>query len=250
MNIFDMFSSAGNAPTPAEAPAPSGGQAPTPEQATTAAQSGVPAAFQGTAAESPEQKSPLDDFTAIFNIDPKTQGEDPEAALTSPLFNYDATKMQEAASKMNFAQGIDQELAQKAMGGDAAAFMQVLNAVGQNAFVQSAQLNSSVTEQGINTRLAAFDKVLPTRISAANTNELLNNDPTLNHAAVQPLMKAMLEQTTKAYPNASTAERLDMVKQYMSQVAQTLTPPPQATPQSGQQEQNFAEFFADSAQSF
>ena len=118
-----------------------------------------------------------------------------------PEFSLDPNKLNEAAGKMVFTNGINPELLQKAMSGqDPEAFMQVLNTVAQNGFKTAIDTTSKLTGEHTKNALefecSQMKKEFVT--SAATSNIDLNAHPLLKEQ-----VKGIATTLSVKFPNAN-----------------------------------------------
>jgi hypothetical protein len=170
--------------------------------------------------------NPLDEFASIWQTDPKSTP--PVDPLSTPIFNSDPAKIAAAASKINFIDQIPPELVAKASSGnDPQAFMQVMNAVAQRALATATQLNAATIEQATTRNNARIEAALPDRVKRINLDTMVPENPVLQHAASQPLLKIVRAQIQMNNPNMSAAEINARTEQYLTGFAQQLTQPVQ-----------------------
>lgn len=171
--------------------------------------------------------NPLDALTPLWQTDPKSApAVDP---LSTPLFKTDPAAIAAAASKMDFVSGIPPEVMANAMSGkDPAAFMQVLNIVGQRATATSAQLNAATIEQSHVRNNQRIEQVLPARIKQAQLDQIQPENPALQHAASQPLLQLVRAQVQMKNPGMSAVEINNRAEQVLVEYASQLVAPQQA----------------------
>jgi len=118
--------------------------------------------------------------------------------------NADAVKTH--AKQANFAAGLNPELVQKAMSGDAQAFMEAINSVAQEAFAASVSMSQGLVEHGVKTGTDQFSSGLDSRFK---DYELRNQNPS-NKALQHPLAKSFITSLKKGIaaqnPQMSAAE--------------------------------------------
>lgn len=178
---------------------------------------------QGT--NTPPQSSPLDGFAELWktNANPDSTGSgDP---FTQPLFSTDPAKIREAASQIDFLQAVPQELMQKAMSGnDPQSFMQVMNAVAQNALATALQVSTQTVEQAGSKIGERFNKALPNRFKDLQITSAQPTNPVLSHPAVQPMLNMVRNQIKMANPDATPQQVNQMAEDYLSKFAGALQP--------------------------
>jgi hypothetical protein len=98
----------------------------------------------------------------------------PTDPLAGPLLSVDPAKLREAAGKMNFA---SRDFAGTTCESNewtrSQAFLQVLNAVGQGAFLQATQVNAGVVESAFGRHTQRMEEALPDRIRNVQIQQLL-----------------------------------------------------------------------------
>lgn len=201
------------APAPAPAPAPS----PAP----------VPAAAPA---------SPLDAFTSLWQTPLTADGKPVQKAadpLQQPAFNFDAAKITESASKMNFAGGIAPETIQKALSGDAAAFTDALNQAVRTAVIGMTMNQGTLINQALLDNNQRITSVIPEHLKRAQLMEP-ETDPLMGHAAVQPLVQALKQMAFAKDPSASPAAISKQVGDYLAGLGTAIT---EASPANQQAKQ-------------
>lgn len=126
-----------------------------------------------------EQKD-LDIFQSLLN---NAANAKPEVA---PEFKLDADVLNKAASQLNFTQGIAPELMQKAMAGDAEAFLQVINQSNQNTFKTAVstigQLSGEHTKQALGHQQSQLKKDFTMQMATSGID--LNTHPVVKEQVV------------------------------------------------------------------
>lgn len=155
---------------------------------------------QQNLAQQPEQVNEQSDLDILQTLRNNATNAKPEAA---PEFTLDPTALNEAASKLNFTQGISAELMQKAMGGDAEAFMQVLNQSNQNTFKTAVntigQLSGEHTKQALDHQQAQLKKDFTTQMATSGID--LNIHPVVKEQVI-----ANAKLLASQYPDANPTE--------------------------------------------
>jgi hypothetical protein len=201
----------------------------------------VPAASAATPPVEPPQG--LDQFKELFQP-PKV---DPNAPPTdAPLINMDASKVQEIASKINFAQAVPAETLQAMQAGGegaVAAFVSAMNTMTQQVYAQNALATGKLIEQAVAKATSQFTGNIPEAIRQQNAQEALRAaNPAFAHPAVQPIVNMVSEQLRKQFPQATAAELSDMTQQYMNTAATALSPQAQAA-QAAKGQEDWSKFF-------
>lgn len=179
----------------------------------------------GTSQPTTEPISPLDEFKTLWQPNKTADGKPiPETPnpLNQPLLNTDSGKLAEASRKMNFTTGVDPQLVQKALSGDAEAFMTVLNHSTQNAFMAAAQLSTNMVEGAAKTNNSRFDSSLDERFKKFLAAQERSTNPILSHEAVAPIVDVYKSQLLKKYPEKTAGEIHQMAEQMMTNFATEL----------------------------
>lgn len=150
------------------------------------------------------------------------------AAPMSPLGTLNQKGIQEAAGKLDFTRVIPKEALSKiAAGGEEAqaAFAQSLNSVAQAVFANSTTANAKIVEAALDNQRKQFMSELPQMLKQHGLGEALaTQNPLLSHPAAQPMVEAIKNQMVQKFPNASQPELMQMVGQYMDQMAGLFKP--------------------------
>ena len=189
--------------------------------------------------------NPMDPFLQLMTPSPDVMRSMEEQNKPKSIFGaVDPAALDAHVRKASFIDGIDPARVQAALGGDANAFMEVLNAVGQNGFKASLQMNQGMIEHGVKTGLGNFDSSLDSRFRDLQ----LKNQNTNNAALKHPLGKAMLSgianQIAAANPKMSPTEVQAKAEEALSSFAQQMIPQKGADSdnQNGSQEPNWESF--------
>lgn len=201
-----------------------------------------------------EGQSPLDKYRG--NSDNGQQGQeqqDPnqqqqqQAQQQQPqevdYFEVGADKYQQLFSKQDFTQGIDQEQVQKALQGDAEAFMAVLNGVGRNAASNSSFLSSKVASKGVGSRLEKFGQEVPKMVRDQAVNEMFTNNKNKIYSdpATKPVIESIQSMVLKQNPNATASQVQQEVDEYLKaftgSFAGTMADDEKQESQKGQQQE-------------
>lgn len=216
MSIMDLFRVAPQAPV---------GQAPmqpnTPNTQQVATASGMNAApttdgkMPGT---DQTPANPLDVYAKLFQDAANGTPSAPPALRISPDVLNNVTQ------NMNFTDGIDPELMQKATNGDAKAMIDIIQAVGRNSYRAAMDHGTALTDTFINQR-QGFDN---TRVAAGVRQQLtqaeLANTPNYNHPVVKAELNRVAAQFARANPDMSPAEVAKTAQEYINNLSLALNP--------------------------
>lgn len=212
-----------------------GGAGPASQQQAPANPGANPATMPGSptqpAAGGPQ--NPLDTFVDYF----KPKAVDPNApkqpTLADPLLSpMDPATFKQHVSQANFAAAIPQETIQKAMGGDASAFAEAINAAAREAFSAAAQLSHGLVEHGARTAAERVSGSLDGRIRSYQIRTQNTSNEALAHPAVAPMLNAVKVQIAQSNPTLSAEQVQAQAESYFSQMADVLVAPKQQAAQA------------------
>lgn len=169
-----------------------------------------------------QPSSPLDDFNTLWETPTPEQRSKQPKKFVYPKF--DPNKVSERVNQLNFAGSIPDDVLSKAAGGDLAAFRDVLNTVGRQAFSTGFSANNNLNSEMFN----QFDQSISQRIPAQmkgiqNQAAVYSEMKNLNHPAVAPMLNKIVEQMQFMYPDATPEEISTNAKKYMVTMAQLIT---------------------------
>lgn len=179
---------------------------------------------------------PLDEFKTLWQDEPIDPANPPKKKDDSFL-GIDPTKIKEHVSKMDFSKSIDPALVAKALGGDQAAFLQVIQQATSAAFTASISATHSLVERGLKTAQTRTFERLPSELRKHSLNDAsFSDNPAMNHEAIRPLLQSIQQQMAEKYPDASTKELQGMAKRYLQGTFELVFP--QSKEQSRQPRKN------------
>lgn len=172
-----------------------------------------------TPAEPVTPTSHLDQYAKLWDTPTNSDGS-PVAVtadpLKTPVFNFDPKAIQTSASKMDFTAGLAPDLATKALGGDAASLAELINGAVRNAVVGVTLSQGQLINQAVATNNERVTQALPRHIKSVQLMETPNENPVLDHPAVQPLFNALKQMAFAKDPNASPAAVAKEVSGYIA----------------------------------
>lgn len=176
----------------------------------------IPAAGEG-------DKSPLDKFSELWQIDPNVPKQKTAAELV-PKFKVDPKALSEAAATIDFTKALDPALLTKAAGGDATALAAVVNAAAQAGYAQATGTTAGLINEALSSQAKTFnEEVMPAVLRKHNiTNALKADNPTFSDPAAAPLISMVEQQLTIKYPKASPAEISAHAKDFLAGFAESV----------------------------
>lgn len=158
--------------------------------------------------------SPLDGYKDLWQPVANANND-----ANAPLFNIDAAKITEAASKANFTAGISPELAQAALKGDANALSQIINSSSQQAFAQATIASTKLIEQALEKHGQRQAEQLPNMVKRQMVSDSLATNPLYQHEATRPLLAALEQQLAAKHPNATAAQITEHAQKFIAEFA-------------------------------
>lgn len=163
--------------------------------------------------------SPLDQFKDLWNTDPNAKAVVPESLFG----NVTQANLQAAAKNNDFTKVITPEqIASINKGGVDAqnTMIQVMQAMAQKGFGDSAFTTTQIVEQALAKQQAAFEAKLPSLIKSQNvTDNLRTSNPIFTHPAAQPILDMFKNQALQKFPNATATEIQTMANSYLESFA-------------------------------
>lgn len=218
MNIMDMFKTA----KPAQEGQQQQGQPKQEEQktGTSVAKPASNASEQNANNPAKDQENPFDKYQQMFENAAKNSD------IQAPSFNIAPEVLADVSSKMDFTKGINPELVQKASSGDAAAMMEMMKQVGQNAYRASLEHSTKLTDVHLGQRSEFESKRLQKGVKEQLTRDAFSSNANINH----PVIKAELNRiaanfaASPEYADASPQEIAKAAQQYLNDLHAAMNP--------------------------
>lgn len=193
-----------------------------------------PASIEDTNPNSPAKtgENPLDTYAKLF------QNASANSEIQAPSFALDPKVIAEVSSKMNFTQGVNPELLQKATSGDAAAMIQLIQEVGRNSYRAALEHTTKLTDTHLTQRSEFDSKRLEKGVKDHLTSNALSSQDNIN--LNHPVVKAELNRIAKnfaaspEYQDASPQEIAQAAKKYFQDIQEAMNPSAK-TPKQGKQ---------------
>jgi len=167
----------------------------------------------------PNTQSPLDQFQSLLT--PKQQTTKPTAPQT--VFGHvDPAALETQIKSANFVNNLPQDRVQAALGGDVAAFQEVLNGAVQAAFAANVKLTQGMVEHGVNFAQGQINSGLDSRIRDFNIRSHNPNidNPALQHPVGKSMLAGITQQIANANPSMSPAEVTTAAQEHFMQFMQ------------------------------
>ena len=176
-----------------------------------------------------EPVNPLDSYKAMLENANK-----PAEPSDTPSFSLDGKVLDEVGGKLNFTQGVNPDLLQKATGGDAGAMVALMNTVAQNAYKAALQHNTALTDTHLNTRAEHEKKLVDGAVKSSLISNELASVPNANHPVVKQELVRIAQALAKENPDATPSQIKEEAVRYLNTVYSALNPKQQDTPSQTQ----------------
>src|SRR6266478_155914 len=193
---------------------PSAGNSTAPGASSTAGNTTGTGAAAFPAVEPTGDKSPLDGYLKLWEIDPNAK---PPASLV-PSITVDPKKIMEGARGVDFTKSLSAATLEGISKGDTKAFLAGINEVGQGALAHASVMASNLVTAALTAQEKAFrEEVMPDMLRKHNVSNALRTDnPMFDNPAVKPVLSMIENQFQIKNPNASASEITTLAKQYLS----------------------------------
>lgn len=170
-----------------------------------------------------QKAAPLDEFKDLWNPPEPEGGKRPDNSKFSRP-KLDQNKLGEGFGKMSFTQGLDPNKIQKALGGDAESFMEILEHTARRAAMTSFQASESYNGRLLDTYDQSVNARIPKQISEFETRSAVRNTiKGMDHPAVSPWLDSLQSQFRERFPDASPQEIAQAAQRYLQEAAKVIT---------------------------
>lgn len=197
MGIFDAFKAAPAPAAPVTQPSPSnndGGQG------------------------SKEPVNPLDIYSKMYDTSNNSSEEGP------PSFKLNDEVLTKVTGQLKFVSGVDPALMQKATTGDVNALLEVMNAVGQNAYKAAISHSTALTDTHLNNRAEHEQKVISGKVKEQLITSSLADIPNFNHPVIKAELVRIATGLAKQNPDATPEQIKTEAVRYFQEVQAALAP--------------------------
>ena len=208
------------------APATNNQQQPTAQPATNSQQ------------QAPQQAAPLPSefFGKLFTPQEPAQSntKDPKEPPPNP-WDVSPDTLTKNFGNLDISQFVKQEDVTAALGGDASAFMNILNTAVKIGAMSAHQASVTTTQQGVELSTKKLQQQLPEQMKNFTLENNLGQDPVLSAPHLQPVVKLVKDSILAHYPKATEADIKEGVIAYLQDLGGKFStqtnnnPQPQAT---------------------
>lgn len=136
------------------------------------------------------------------------------------LFTPNMAEFQKGVNGMDFMKSVDPALAAKALGGDAAALQQLINAGAQAAFSTSATASQQLIEAAMKKRTEELKKEMQAEFRTMSAgNEARGANPAFSDPEVSPIFNDVQRRLAARFPEASPSEISRQSQEFLTSFA-------------------------------
>jgi len=143
---------------------------------------------------------------------------------TAPQFALDEKALSTAASSLDFMKGIDPQLKERAMTGDATAIMELIAHGSRQAYQHALSHSSTLTGKFTDAREAYNSKSFSGKVRNELTVNALTGTPNYSHPVVRKELIRVSKEIQAQNPDASPQEVADQARQYLTEISGALNP--------------------------
>lgn len=154
-------------------------------------------------------ENPLDTYAKLFH------NAAANSEIQAPSFSLDPKVIADVSSKMNFTQGVNPELVQKATSGDAGAMIELIQEVGRNSYRAALEHSTKLTDTHLTQRSDFESKRLAKGVKQQLTSDALSSSDNTNYN--HPVVRAELNRIAESF--AASPEYADAPPQQIAQAA-------------------------------
>ena len=167
--------------------------------------------------QAPQQAAPLPSefFAKLFT--PQAPAQEPNEGKTTPANPWDVSPdtLTKNFGNLDVSQFVKQEDVTAALGGDASAFMNILNTAVKIGAMSAHQASVTTTQQGVEHSAKQLQQQLPEQMKNFTLENNLGQDPVLSAPHLQPVVKLVKDSILAHYPKATEADIKEGVIAYL-----------------------------------
>lgn len=167
--------------------------------------------------QAPQQAAPLPSefFGKLFT--PQAPQKDTPAEKPTQVNPWDVSSetLTKNFGNLDVGQFVKQEEVSAALGGDASAFMNILNTAVKIGAMSAHQASVTTTQQGVELSTKKLQQQLPEQMKNFTLENNLGQDPVLSAPHLQPVVKLVKDSILAHYPKATEADIKEGVIAYL-----------------------------------
>ena len=168
--------------------------------------------------QAPQQAAPLPSefFGKLFTKQEPAQSnnKDPKEPPPNP-WDVSPDTLTKNFGNLDISQFVKQEDVTAALGGDASAFMNILNTAVKIGAMSAHQASVATTQQGVELSTKKLQQQLPEQMKNFTLENNLGQDPVLSAPHLQPVVKLVKDSILAHYPKATEADIKEGVIAYL-----------------------------------
>lgn len=168
--------------------------------------------------QAPQQAAPLPSefFGKLFTPQEPAQSntKDPKETPPNP-WDVSPDTLTKNFGNLDISQFVKQEDVTAALGGDASAFMNILNTAVKIGAMSAHQASVTTTQQGVELSTKKLQQQLPEQMKNFTLENNLGQDPVLSAPHLQPVVKLVKDSILAHYPKATEADIKEGVIAYL-----------------------------------
>lgn len=168
-----------------------------------------------------DSENPFDTYQKVFDNAAKNSD------IQAPSFSLDPKVIAEVSTKLDFTQGINPELVQKAKEGDVPSLMQLIQESNRNAYRAALEHSTKLTDTHLGQRSEFESKRVQKGVKEQMTSDALSaNNPNLNHPVIKAELNRIARQfaASPEYRDASPSEIARAAHKYLSDIHAAMNP--------------------------
>lgn len=171
--------------------------------------------------QAPQQAAPLPSefFGKLFT--PQAPAQETNEGKTTPPNPWDVSpdSLAKNFGNLDVSQFVKQEDVTAALGGDASAFMNILNTAVKIGAMSAHQASVTTTQQGVELSTKNLQQQLPEQMKNFTLENNLGQDPALSAPHLQPVVKLVKDSILAHYPKATEADIKEGVIAYLQDLS-------------------------------
>lgn len=183
----------------------------------------------GQNAQNQPSNNPLDSYSKLWD-NPQNNSDTP------PAFAIDPKIMDQVVGSQDFTQGIDPEVMQKALTGDAQSLLNIIQQVGRNTYRASIEHGGMLTDKFVGAREKFGEGRISSKVRSELTTHALSTTPSFQHPVVKRQLVEVAQRFQAQNPEATPQQIAEMSRKYMSDLMEAINPQQQQQGQNNSQQ--------------
>lgn len=142
----------------------------------------------------------------------------------TPQFTLDSKMLSDVSRTMDFTKGIDPDLMQKAMGGDAQSMIALIQEVGRNTYEASLGHTTALTNTYLETRTPHEQARIDAAVKGGLTTQALHSIANYDHPVARAELNRVASRMQAEHPDQSPAQIAQAAHEYLTNLATALNP--------------------------